>query len=502
MISFPDRAKVSYLQSFIQNCYFFLKNCPDQRLLSDVRHPHLYLVDRMLNFKHLSFVHPSLLNLFFTEQPSLKFKRDAFSNALEEWVRISNGVCGVLTLSFDRGETLEEVANFGYDEDGFFYSFLSRATGNLDKLFLNSDFSPLWFSSIESDLFHPEAIGCLVGGIRGDSFLEGFFLVEFLVKPSDAILALWTLLTKKISENPRPGFAVLQAHSSSARVDSFKKEGIGEFLAEICGVQSLSDWLIGKNSWVRISGPAGSGKKTLGKWLHRNLSPEKGILVIGFLPEQISKLEKSLDEWIRMTDSGTILIEGAEKFTSVQQKFFFKILSEGSGDFRLVFTETEGVEPNEIFRPFREFLLQRTIVIPSLDMLNSSQKNSLIRLILDDLKESIGREDLRLSEENLQKILKMNFENNLSGLRNLLDESILSSSGSEIGIPDRKKIRDRILTIPDSEDLDLRRAVEAVERQKILLAQKLFGGNQIRMARALGISRGSLQYKLKQLEIG
>lgn len=232
------------------------------------------------------------------------------------------------------------------------------------------------------------------------------------------------------------------------------------------------------------------------------MSPEKGILVIGFLPEQISKLEKSLDEWIRMTDSGTILIEGAEKFTSVQQKFFFKILSEGSGDFRLVFTETEGVEPNEIFRPFREFLLQRTIVIPSLDMLNSSQKNSLIRLILDDLKESIGREDLRLSEENLQKILKMNFENNLSGLRNLLDESILSSSGSEIGIPDRKKIRDRILTIPDSEDLDLRRAVEAVERQKILLAQKLFGGNQIRMARALGISRGSLQYKLKQLEIG
>ncbi|EMY78523.1 transcriptional regulator, Fis family [Leptospira weilii serovar Ranarum str. ICFT] len=457
----------------------------------------------MLNFKHLSFVHPSLLNLFFTEQPSIQFKRDAFSNALEEWVRISNGVCGVLTLSFDHGKSLVEVANSGYDDDGFFYSFLSRATGNLDKLYLNSDFSPLWFSSVESDLFHPEAIGCLVGGIRGDSFLEGFFLVEFLVKPSDAILALWTLLAKKISENPRPSIAVLRAHSSSsARVDFLKKEGIGEFLAEISGVQSLPDWLSGKNSWVRISGPVGSGKKTLGKWLHRNLSPEKGILVLGFLPEQFSKLEKSLDEWIRMTDSGTILIEGVEKFTSVQQKFFFNILSGGgSEDFRLIFTETEGVEPNEIFRPFREFLLQRTFVIPSLDTLNSSQKNSLIRLVLDDLKESIGREDLRLSDENLQKILKMNFENNLSGLRNLLEESILSSSGSEIGILDRKKIRDRTLTIPDSEDLDLRRAVEAVERQKILLAQKLFGGNQIRMARALGISRGSLQYKLKQLEI-
>ncbi|EMO02998.1 transcriptional regulator, Fis family [Leptospira interrogans serovar Icterohaemorrhagiae str. Verdun HP] len=240
----------------------------------------------------------------------------------------------------------------------------------------------------------------------------------------------------------------------------------------------------------------------MGKWLHRSLSPEKGILVIGFLPEQISKLEKSLDEWIRMTDSGSILIEGTEKFSSIHQKFFFKLLSEGTVDSRLIFTETQGVESFEIFKPFREFLLQRTIFIPSLDSFHSPQINSLVQLILEELKESMGREDLRLSEKNLQKILTMNFDKNLSSLRNLLEESILSSSGSEIEILDRKEIRDRVLTIPDSEDLDLRTAVEAVERQKILLAQKLFGGNQIRMARALGISRGSLQYKLKQLEIG
>ncbi|MGQ2869886.1 helix-turn-helix domain-containing protein, partial [Leptospira santarosai] len=171
-------------------------------------------------------------------------------------------------------------------------------------------------------------------------------------------------------------------------------------------------------------------------------------------------------------------------------------------EFQLIFTETRGIESTEIFRPFRELLLQRTITIPSLDEFSSSQKKTFVKLILEELKESMGREDLRLSEENLHKVLKMNFDKNLSGLRNLLEESILSSSGSEIEILDRKKSRDRILTIPDSEDLDLRRAVEAVERQKILLAQKLFGGNQIRMARALGISRGSLQYKLKQLEIG
>ena len=34
-----------------------------------------------------------------------------------------------------------------------------------------------------------------------------------------------------------------------------------------------------------------------------------------------------------------------------------------------------------------------------------------------------------------------------------------------------------------------------------LLANKIFSGTQIRMAKALGVSRGSLQYKMKQLEL-
>ncbi|XDD52270.1 helix-turn-helix domain-containing protein [Leptospira sp. WS92.C1] len=456
----------------------------------------------MLNFKHLPFVQTSLIHRLLLENSSSKNKKEEFSKTFGEWIRICDGLCGVLTLSFDQGQSLDEVASLGYDEDGFFYSFLSRATGNLDKL-NHSDF-PLWFSSEEYDLSMPHSAGCLVAGIRGDSSLEGFFLVEFLEKPSDAMFTFWALAAQKISENSESNLSILKANSpvSKVRPDAVRKESIGEFLAEICGISDLPDWIAKGKSWIRILGAPGVGKKALGKWIHRTLSPEKGILVLGFLPEQISKLDKSLEEWVRMTNSGTILIEGAQKFTGVQQKFFFKILSEGLGDFRLIFTETSESEPTEIFRPFRELLLQKTISLPEISELSLFQKESLVYLILDELKESSGREDLRLSEESLQKILKMNVGNNLSGLRNLLEESILSSNGSEIGIQEKKERKDRILTIPDSEDLDLRRAVEAVERQKILLAHKLFGGNQIRMAKALGISRGSLQYKLKQLEIG
>jgi transcriptional regulator with PAS, ATPase and Fis domain len=55
------------------------------------------------------------------------------------------------------------------------------------------------------------------------------------------------------------------------------------------------------------------------------------------------------------------------------------------------------------------------------------------------------------------------------------------------------------LILIDDEDLDLRRSVEILEKHKVLHAMKLFSGNQMRMSKALGISRGSLQYKMKQM---
>jgi DNA-binding protein Fis len=50
-------------------------------------------------------------------------------------------------------------------------------------------------------------------------------------------------------------------------------------------------------------------------------------------------------------------------------------------------------------------------------------------------------------------------------------------------------------------DLDLRKGVHELEREKIETANRIFEGNQVRMAKALGISRGSLQYRLKQMEL-
>ncbi|PKA18517.1 helix-turn-helix domain-containing protein, partial [Leptospira haakeii] len=113
-----------------------------------------------------------------------------------------------------------------------------------------------------------------------------------------------------------------------------------------------------------------------------------------------------------------------------------------------------------------------------------------------------GRPDLALSEDAIESLVESSSCQNLEDLRNAIEEAVLNSGSGEIRNSDLKKEGPKGISLPDPEDLDLRKAVEAVERQKILLADKLFGGNQIRMAKALGISRGSLQYKLKNLGLG
>lgn len=51
----------------------------------------------------------------------------------------------------------------------------------------------------------------------------------------------------------------------------------------------------------------------------------------------------------------------------------------------------------------------------------------------------------------------------------------------------------------EANDLDLREQTEDLERKLLLKAYSLHGGNQVHMARSLGISRGSLQYRWVRL---
>jgi transcriptional regulator with PAS, ATPase and Fis domain len=136
--------------------------------------------------------------------------------------------------------------------------------------------------------------------------------------------------------------------------------------------------------------------------------------------------------------------------------------------------------------------------------LDKESLKKVIDLLFGYLRQINQRYDMTLSDEVYEFLFNYPYKENLRDLRTLLEQAIISSKENIIKKDFYLKINNfkiKGLDFQNQEDLDLRKSVQALERQKILLAKKIFSGNQIRMAKALGVSRGSLQYKMKQLEL-
>jgi DNA-binding NtrC family response regulator len=101
----------------------------------------------------------------------------------------------------------------------------------------------------------------------------------------------------------------------------------------------------------------------------------------------------------------------------------------------------------------------------------------------------MGRRIEGISPEALRKLQGYSFPGNVRELENLLERACILSGAGAI----------------EAADLDLGRAaaggepatLQDIERRSILACLQRWEGNRTRAARELGISRRSLQYKLK-----
>ncbi len=104
--------------------------------------------------------------------------------------------------------------------------------------------------------------------------------------------------------------------------------------------------------------------------------------------------------------------------------------------------------------------------------------------------------DVHLHGDAMQAMLRHEWRGNWRELKNTLESAFLMSAGTMIQASD---LRLGLWTVPeDWDDLNLRKRSAEVEKNLLLRAYSLHAGNQVQMARALGISRGSLQYKLEK----
>jgi transcriptional regulator with PAS, ATPase and Fis domain len=153
---------------------------------------------------------------------------------------------------------------------------------------------------------------------------------------------------------------------------------------------------------------------------------------------------------------------------------------------------------------FREDLFFRlngvTILVPPLRE-RPSEIPSLARAFVKEACAQLGKPPAPITDEATQLLLEYDWPGNVRELRNAMVRAALFAQLGPIGA--RHFEFDRGAYVPKAQaattDGPLRAEVRELERQKIVAALERCGHNQVAAAKALGIARGTLRSRMKEL---
>ena len=197
---------------------------------------------------------------------------------------------------------------------------------------------------------------------------------------------------------------------------------------------------------------------------------------------------------VKRNASCIVIEEAGDLAISVQSKLLPEILKKD----RLWILETSRnldamVEEGLFLAEFHSLLKDHVTVLPPLRTRKPDEIIEEALHILKELSENYGRK-VSLSEDSIRKITTYSWPGNLDQLRHVLSENYFLSDDGILRI---KELRHPGMD-DESLGLNLRKRTESLEKELILQSYSVHGGNQVHMARALGISRGSLQYKMNK----
>lgn len=413
-------------------------------------------------------------------------------------VRILNGSCGILVLK-ENADSFVEFTSCGYESD-FYYSFLARGNGNFESI--TSSEEPVLFWAKDFSLSSPNSSLAMTTRIVYKGEMLGFLLIEFSQEVNDLQRTFLEMVAERIANLHAMKLNLVSIPTPYVHGNQDKNINFELFDFILSGSIGFTNSLKA-NRFINIQGSQGSGKKSLVKYIYKKLDLHGKIVHLNSLPDQIGKLEKSIQDWIALSGNGILVIENISNLSMGQQRVFFEFIKEPVLEPRIIFLD-DLTKHKEDYQPFWNLLTQHTVQLPNLLSLDKEKLKTVIDLLFKNLRQVNRRPDMTLSEDAYEFLFNYPYKENLRDLRNLLEQAVIASKENIIRKEFYLKFNNskiKSLDFQNEEDLDLRKSVQALERQKILLANKIFSGNQIRMAKALGVSRGSLQYKMKQLEL-
>ena len=290
---------------------------------------------------------------------------------------------------------------------------------------------------------------------------------------------------------------------------------------------------------VLLTGETGTGKEVLARTIHANSSRKRGPFIAvncGAIPETLMESELFGHErgaftgadrrkpgQVERANGGTLFLDEVGELVPGAQVKLLRMLQERTIE-RLGGTESLRIDVRVIAATnrdlavemekgrFRDDLFYRLNVfhihIPPLRERRQAIP-ILAQHILKRIAADLGRPEIGLSKLAMRTIESHPWRGNVRELQNALERAAILSQGSLIG-PEHLPIQTAAVLsgtrAPQSGELVARIgqdfSLADFEKRLTREALRLAGGNKSRAARLLGISRGSLRWRLEQDENG
>lgn len=283
---------------------------------------------------------------------------------------------------------------------------------------------------------------------------------------------------------------------------------------------------------VLISGESGTGKELIAEAIHRNSMRSEqpfvkvnlgGISASLFESEMFGHRKGAFTDAhfdrkgrFEMANSGSIFLDEIGeldlncqvKLLRVLQDKTYEVLGDSKTrrvDVRVVSATNRSLEKMIETKQFREDLYYRlNLITIKLPALRERPKDIplLAMSFIDNLKKSYGLPSLTISDKALNWLQQLYFPGNVRELKNLVERTVLLCNKKTLNVEDfsaqvqKVPVGDMAAQLPAS-NLTLEEVEELMIRKNI----SLYRNNLTKVAKALGLSRGSLYRRLDKYGI-
>jgi DNA-binding NtrC family response regulator len=280
---------------------------------------------------------------------------------------------------------------------------------------------------------------------------------------------------------------------------------------------------IGVNETVLIQGEVGVGKINLAKVIIKTVFGRDDYVIVPcgalkgkYLENEIfggyQTKKKPRKGRIDQLKDGVLLLTEIGKshkrfqtrlFDAISNSYFFDNFHEKVPfDITLLFTTSynleDMVEAGKFSPELSRILLRNSIMIPPL-----RRRPEDIEFIAQKLIAELNRitnQQIQMDQKFIDFITELKFKGNINELYDRLKFAYYKNKSGTLEIDDFNQST-ASGNAKEYSEYNIRSAVETLEKEMLLKAYALCDGNQVHIAKLLGISRGSLQYKFQKLGI-